>query len=84
MMFVLYCTEQEREVQKNYWSEHSADLSLEAMMLDSKASDLDKEDRPEVYFLKNNKSCMWSLYFSFIYLNKSAIILIYIYIYIYC
>lgn len=25
-------------------------LSVEAMMLDSKASDLDKEERPEVYF----------------------------------
>ncbi|KAI5330539.1 PREDICTED: phosphoethanolamine [Prunus dulcis] len=39
---------QEREVQKNYWVEHSADLTVEAMMLDSKASDLDKEERPEV------------------------------------
>ncbi|PQQ15486.1 phosphoethanolamine N-methyltransferase 1 [Prunus yedoensis var. nudiflora] len=39
---------QERDVQKNYWMEHSADLTVEAMMLDSKASDLDKEERPEV------------------------------------
>ncbi|BFG33185.1 hypothetical protein CerSpe_194590 [Prunus speciosa] len=39
---------QERDVQKNYWMEHSADLTIEAMMLDSKASDLDKEERPEV------------------------------------
>ncbi|KAL5544972.1 hypothetical protein UlMin_008756 [Ulmus minor] len=39
---------QEREMQKNYWMEHSADLTMEAMMLDSKASDLDKEERPEV------------------------------------
>ncbi|CAN6717420.1 unnamed protein product [Malus baccata var. baccata] len=39
---------EEREVQKNYWVEHSADLTVEAMMLDSKASDLDKEERPEV------------------------------------
>ncbi|KAK9277797.1 hypothetical protein L1049_027353 [Liquidambar formosana] len=38
----------EREIQKSYWMEHSADLSLEAMMLDSKAADLDKEERPEV------------------------------------
>lgn len=29
--------------------QHSADLTVEAMMLDSKASDLDKEERPEVY-----------------------------------
>ncbi|KAG6413723.1 hypothetical protein SASPL_126437 [Salvia splendens] len=43
--------EQEREVQKNYWTEHSADLTLEAMMLDSKAADLDKEERPEVMSL---------------------------------
>ncbi|KAH0976038.1 hypothetical protein GBA52_017937 [Prunus armeniaca] len=42
---------QEREVQKNYWVEHSADLTVEAMMLDSKASDLDKEERPEVLSL---------------------------------
>ncbi|KAJ0049545.1 hypothetical protein Pint_17048 [Pistacia integerrima] len=40
--------QEEREVQKNYWIEHSADLTVEAMMLDSKESDLDKEERPEV------------------------------------
>ncbi|KAG6625392.1 hypothetical protein CIPAW_16G093100 [Carya illinoinensis] len=42
---------QEREIQKCYWIENSADLSVEAMMLDSKASDLDKEERPEVLSL---------------------------------
>uniref|UniRef100_A0A5B7BEL3 phosphoethanolamine N-methyltransferase n=1 Tax=Davidia involucrata TaxID=16924 RepID=A0A5B7BEL3_DAVIN len=42
---------QEREIQKNYWIEHSADLTVEAMMLDSKASELDKEERPEVLSL---------------------------------
>lgn len=42
---------QEREIQKNYWAEHSADLTVEAMMLDSKAADLDKEERPEVLSL---------------------------------
>jgi phosphoethanolamine N-methyltransferase len=42
---------EEREVQKNYWIEHSADLTVEAMMLDSKASDLDKEERPEVIII---------------------------------
>ncbi|KAJ9676819.1 hypothetical protein PVL29_022025 [Vitis rotundifolia] len=42
---------QEREIQKNYWVEHSADLTVEAMMLDSKAADLDKEERPEVLSL---------------------------------
>ena len=40
----------ERKVQKTYWIEHTANLSVEAMMLDSKASDLDKEERPEVRF----------------------------------
>ena len=39
---------EEREIQKNYWAEHSVDLTVEAMMLDSKAADLDKEERPEV------------------------------------
>ena len=42
---------EEREIQKNYWVEHSADLTVEAMMLDSMASDLDKEERPEVLSL---------------------------------
>ncbi|CAO2818129.1 unnamed protein product [Amaranthus hypochondriacus] len=42
---------QEREVFKKYWTEHSADLTVEAMMLDSKASDLDKEERPEILSL---------------------------------
>ncbi|WRX18697.1 hypothetical protein QQP08_011184 [Theobroma cacao] len=41
----------EREVQKDYWMEHSLDLTVEAMMLDSKAADLDKEERPEVLSL---------------------------------
>ncbi|XP_061354642.1 phosphoethanolamine N-methyltransferase-like [Gastrolobium bilobum] len=41
----------ERHVQKTYWIQHSADLSVEAMMLDSNASDLDKEERPEVLSL---------------------------------
>ncbi|KAJ9141546.1 hypothetical protein P3X46_032071 [Hevea brasiliensis] len=42
---------EEREIQKNYWIEHSAELTVEAMMLDSKASVLDKEERPEVLSL---------------------------------
>ncbi|KMZ62579.1 Phosphoethanolamine N-methyltransferase [Zostera marina] len=42
---------EERNVQKNYWIEHSKDLTVEAMMLDSRASDLDKEERPEVISL---------------------------------
>ncbi|KAL2894009.1 Phosphoethanolamine N-methyltransferase [Bienertia sinuspersici] len=39
---------QERDVFKKYWIEHSLDSIVEAMMLDSQASDLDKEERPEV------------------------------------
>lgn len=46
-----HCLTAEREIQKSYWTEHSADLTVEAMMLDSKASDLDKEERPEVMIL---------------------------------
>ncbi|XP_076949787.1 phosphoethanolamine N-methyltransferase 1-like [Bidens hawaiensis] len=42
---------EEREVQKNYWIEHTAELTVEAMMLDSMASDLDKQERPEVLSL---------------------------------
>ncbi|WMV35240.1 hypothetical protein MTR67_028625 [Solanum verrucosum] len=42
---------QEREIQKSYWMEQTTELNLEAMMLDSAASDLDKEDRPEVLSL---------------------------------
>ncbi|KAE9613838.1 putative phosphoethanolamine N-methyltransferase [Lupinus albus] len=41
----------EREVQKSYWVKHSVDLSVEAMMLDSKAQHLDVEERPEVLSL---------------------------------
>ncbi|GLT45485.1 hypothetical protein SLA2020_193140 [Shorea laevis] len=44
-------TGEEREIQKSYWIDHSADLTVEAMMLDSKAADLDKEERPEVLSL---------------------------------
>ncbi|XP_062232050.1 phosphoethanolamine N-methyltransferase 1 [Phragmites australis] len=43
--------EVERKVQKSYWEEHSKDLTVEAMMLDSRAADLDKEERPEVLSL---------------------------------
>uniref|UniRef100_A0A0E0DUF8 phosphoethanolamine N-methyltransferase n=1 Tax=Oryza meridionalis TaxID=40149 RepID=A0A0E0DUF8_9ORYZ len=40
--------EVERKAQRSYWEEHSKDLTVEAMMLDSRAADLDKEERPEV------------------------------------
>lgn len=38
-------------MQKSYWIEHSKELTVEAMMLDSQASDLDKEERPEILSL---------------------------------
>jgi len=46
----------ERDLQKQYWVQHSADLSVEAMMLDSKAAHLDKEERPEVFSLPHHLS----------------------------
>ncbi|BAS73841.1 Os01g0695100 [Oryza sativa Japonica Group] len=42
---------EERKAQKSYWEEHSKDLTVEAMMLDSRAADLDKEERPEILSL---------------------------------
>ncbi|CAD6237280.1 unnamed protein product [Miscanthus lutarioriparius] len=41
----------ERKAQRSYWEEHSGELTLEAMMLDSRATELDKEERPEVLSL---------------------------------
>ncbi|GJN17994.1 hypothetical protein PR202_gb05105 [Eleusine coracana subsp. coracana] len=41
----------ERKAQRSYWEEHSRDLTVEAMMLDSRATDLDREERPEVLSL---------------------------------
>lgn len=41
-------TASEREAQKSYWKEHSADATVEAMMLDSQAADIDRLERPEV------------------------------------
>ncbi|KAI5069232.1 hypothetical protein GOP47_0015533 [Adiantum capillus-veneris] len=38
----------ERDLQRGYWKEHSTVLSVEAMMLDSQASKLDEEERPEI------------------------------------
>ncbi len=38
----------ERSVQSSYWKEHSANATVEAMMLDSQAKLIDKQERPEV------------------------------------
>lgn len=40
--------EQERNAQRSYWKEHSAEATVETMMLDSKAKDIDRMERPEV------------------------------------
>ncbi len=40
---------EERAAQKSYWADHSATASVEAMMLDSQAAVIDKEERPEVH-----------------------------------
>lgn len=40
-------SEEERQAQKAYWKEHSENATVEAMMLDSKAADIDKLERPE-------------------------------------
>nr|ABG57185.1 phosphoethanolamine N-methyltransferase [Salicornia europaea] len=45
---------EERNVFKKYWVEHTTDLTVESMMLDSQASDLDKEERPEILSLLPN------------------------------
>jgi hypothetical protein len=39
---------EEREAQKAYWKEHAAQATVESMMLDSKAKDIDRLERPEV------------------------------------
>ena len=44
-------TVEEREAQKQYWMEHSAKPTVEAMMLDSKAAEIDQLERPEVRWL---------------------------------
>lgn len=43
----------ERTLQANYWKEHSVEPSVEAMMLDSQASKLDVEERPEVFSISS-------------------------------
>nr|BAX38993.1 phosphoethanolamine-N-methyltransferase [Chlamydomonas applanata] len=45
-------TEQERDAQRKYWLEHTPDKpTVETMMLDSKAADIDRLERPEVMAL---------------------------------
>ena len=39
---------EERERQKKYWIEHSSDLTMESMMVDSDSHELDSEETAEV------------------------------------
>ena len=41
-------TDAERHAQRTYWTEHSVETTVEAMMLDSQAKAIDLEERPEV------------------------------------
>ena len=41
-------TDAEREAQRLYWTEHSVETTVEAMMLDSQAKAIDLQERPEV------------------------------------
>lgn len=41
----------ERQAQRSYWKQHSGEATVEAMMLDSKAKDIDALERPEVCVL---------------------------------
>jgi hypothetical protein len=54
----------ERKAQMRYWEEHSRELTVEAMMLDSCAADLDREDRPEV-MRRQHSSRLHSIYILF-------------------
>ena len=64
LIFLLQRPLVQRELQRDYWKEHSVILSLEAMMLDSQASKLDQEERPEVLYLSND--------FVFLHLTSSS------------
>lgn len=51
-------TSSERTVQAEYWKEHSISPTVEAMMLDSQAKLIDKQERPEVLrMLGSVKGC---------------------------
>lgn len=39
---------EERQEMKQFWEEHSKTATVEEMMLDSKASEIDLQERPEV------------------------------------
>lgn len=47
----------ERQAQKTYWLQHSSQPTVEAMMLDSKASEIDQLERPEVSANAGGRLC---------------------------
>ena len=51
---------EERHLQKSYWTENSLEATVEAMMLDSQAAAIDKEERPEVSAF-DLQFCSWLL-----------------------
>jgi phosphoethanolamine N-methyltransferase len=60
-------TAEEREAQKAYWKEHSTEATVEAMMLDSKAADIDKLERPEVCDKINHRCNLVKLLKSYVF-----------------
>jgi len=60
---------EERDIQKKYWMDNISDLSVNAMMLDSKASELDKEERPEVHFSLLLQKMLLSFLFYYVHGN---------------
>lgn len=44
---------EERQEMKSFWEEHSKTATVEEMMLDSKASEIDLQERPEVSWWKS-------------------------------
>lgn len=50
----------ERTAQSDYWKEHSSSPTVEAMMLDSQAKIIDKQERPEVGSRSHCVDRMWT------------------------
>lgn len=55
-------TGEERQEMKQFWEEHSKTATVEEMMLDSKASEIDQQERPEVRkrFFNTGAGSSWS------------------------
>ena len=42
----------ERDAMREFWEEHSQTATVEEMMLDSKAAEIDTQERPEVWAVR--------------------------------